>query len=80
MRNDLHRLAQILSASFLLDYRVIDLAGREVVHLPHLGGDETLVMPEVEIGFGAVFGDEHFAVLKRRHRAGIDVDVWVQLD
>ena len=37
-------------------------------------------MPEVEIGFGAVFGDEHFAVLKRRHRAGIDVDVWVQLD
>ena len=37
-------------------------------------------MPEVKIGFGAVFGDEHLAVLERRHRAGIDVDVRIQLD
>ena len=37
-------------------------------------------MPEVEIGLGAVLGDEHFAVLERRHRAGIDVDVGIELD
>jgi hypothetical protein len=35
---------------------------------------------KVEIGLGAIFGHEHFAVLKRRHRAGIDIDVRVQLD
>jgi hypothetical protein len=42
--------------------------------------DEALVMAEVEVGFGAVVGDEHFAVLKRRHGARIDVDVRIELD
>src|SRR5215217_1459214 len=41
---------------------------------------EALVMAQVEIGFGAVVSDENFAVLKRRHRTGIDVDVWIELD
>jgi hypothetical protein len=31
---------------------------------------EALVVAEVEIGFGAVVGDEHFAMLKRRHVPG----------
>jgi hypothetical protein len=34
---------------------------------------------EVEIGLGTVLGHEHLAVLVRRHRAGIDVDVGVEL-
>ena len=34
----------------------------------------------VEIGFGAVVGDEHFAMLKRRHRAGVDIDVRIELE
>ena len=37
-------------------------------------------MPEVEIGFRAVFGDEHLAVLERTHRSRIDVDVRVELE
>ena len=36
-------------------------------------------MAEVEIGLGAVIGDEHFAVLVRRHRARIDVEVGIEL-
>jgi hypothetical protein len=36
-------------------------------------------MAEVEIGFGAIVGDKHFAVLKWRHGAGIHVDIRVQL-
>ena len=80
VRDHLHRLAEILAAPLFFDDRFVDLAGREVVHLPHLGGDEALVMSEVEIGLGAVLGHEHFAVLERRHRAGIDIDVGVQLD
>jgi hypothetical protein len=33
---------------------------------------------EVEVGFGAVLGDEDLAVLVRRHRAGVDVEVRVE--
>jgi hypothetical protein len=34
---------------------------------------------EVEIGLGAVVGHEHLAVLERRHRARVHVDVGVEL-
>ena len=40
---------------------------------------EALVMAEVEVGLGAVVGDEHLAVLVGRHRAGIDVEIGVEL-
>jgi hypothetical protein len=36
-------------------------------------------MAKVQIGFGAVIGDEDLAMLKGRHRAGIDVQIGVQL-
>ena len=36
-------------------------------------------MAQVEVGFRAVVGDEHLAVLKRVHGAGVDVDVGVEL-
>ena len=35
-------------------------------------------MAEVEVGFGTVVGDEHFAVLEGGHCAGIDVDIGVE--
>src|SRR5260370_9181147 len=41
---------------------------------------KALVMTEVEIGFRAVVGYEYFAMLKRRHRARIDVDVGIKFD
>ena len=40
---------------------------------------EALVMAEVEIGLGAVVGDEHLAVLVGRHRARIDVEIGIEL-
>jgi hypothetical protein len=40
---------------------------------------ETFVVAEVEVGLRTVFGDEDFAVLKRTHRAGIDVEVRIAL-
>ena len=36
-------------------------------------------MADVQVGLGAVLGDEHLAVLERVHRAGVDVEVRVQL-
>jgi hypothetical protein len=76
----LHGLAEVLAATFLADHALVDLAGREVVDLAHLGADEALVMAEVEIGLRAVFGDEDLAVLERRHGARIDVDVRIELE
>jgi hypothetical protein len=80
VRDDLHGLAEVLAAPLLLDHRLVDLAGGEVVALAHLGAGEALVVAEVEVGLGAVLGDEDLAVLERAHRAGIDVDVGVELE
>ncbi|MNY00975.1 hypothetical protein D3C86_1334860 [compost metagenome] len=80
MGDDLHGLAQVLAPAFLADHRFIDLAGREVVRFPHLGGNEALIVPQVEVGFRAIFGHEHLAVLEGAHRAGIDVDVGIELE
>ena len=59
--------------------RRVDLAGRDVVEPRHLRRHEPLVVTEVEVGLGAVVGDEHLAVLRRVHRARIHVDVRIQL-
>lgn len=36
-------------------------------------------MSEIQIGFRAVLGDEHFTVLERAHGTRIDVDIGVEL-
>ena len=55
------------------------LAGGDVVALVGGAAGEALVVAEVEVGLGAVVGDEDLAVLGRRHRARIDVEVGVEL-
>ena len=36
-------------------------------------------MAEIEVGLGAVVGDEHLAVLIGRHGAGIDIEIGIEL-
>ena len=36
-------------------------------------------MSQVEVGLGAVVGDEHLAVLERAHGPGVDVEIGVEL-
>ena len=57
----------------------VRLAGRHVVDLAHRRLREPFVVAEIEVGLGAVISHEHFAVLIRRHRAWIDVEVGVEL-
>ena len=64
VRNHLHGLAEIVASALLLDHQLVDPPGGPVV-LPrssHRG--KALVVTEVEIGLGAVVGDEDFAVLE----------------
>ncbi len=72
VRNDLDGRAEIIAAPLLRQNVLIDAAGGDVVALVGGAAGEALVMAEIEIGFRAVIGDEHFAVLIRRHRARID--------
>jgi len=40
---------------------------------------EAFVVAKVEVGFSAIVGDKDFPVLERRHGAGIDVEVGIEL-
>ena len=79
MRHHLDRAAQKVPAPLATDHRRVDLAGRDVGRTGQVLVDEALVVTEVEVGLGAVVGDEHLAVLIRRHGARIDIDVGVEL-
>ena len=65
VRDHLHGAAEVVAAALLADHALVDLAGGEVVALAHPHVDEALVVAEVEVGLGAVLGDEHLAVLER---------------
>ena len=80
VRNHLHGFAEIVTPAFLLQHRLVDSAGGEVVFPAHAGVDEAFVVAQVQVGFGAVVGHEHFAMLERRHGAGVDIDVGIELD
>src|SRR5690606_4599626 len=80
MRNDLNRRTQVVAAPFLCDDALVDSTGREVAVPGSRRAHETLVVPQIQVGLRAIRRHEHLAVLKRTHRAWIDVDVRIQLD
>src|SRR5204862_2408158 len=77
--DDLHSLAEIVAAPLLFDDLEVDAAGGEVALAGGAHGGEALVVAEVEVGLGAVIGDEDFAVLEGRHGSRVDVDVGIEL-
>src|SRR5439155_18271543 len=79
VRDDLHRAPEVVAAALLVEDALVDLPRRDVVRAAKGEAGEALVMPEVEIGLGAVVGNEHLAVLEWAHRARIDVEVGIEL-
>ena len=79
VRDDLHRVAEVLAAALPGDHPVVDLAGRDVGAALEVDVEEALVVTDVEVGLGAVVGHEDLAVLEGVHRAGVDVEVGVEL-
>ena len=79
VRDHLDGAAEVVAAALAPDDRVVDRAGRDVRAARGVDVGEALVVAEVEVGLGAVLGDEHLAVLERAHRARVDVDVRVEL-
>ena len=79
VRHDLHGRAEVVAAALAPDDGVVDAAGGDVGGARRVGVGEALVVAEVEVGLGAVLGHEDLAVLVGRHRAGVDVDVRIEL-
>ncbi len=80
MRNYLNSLSQVLATTFFFNNRLVNLTGGEIIALAHFCAGEALVMTKIQIGFGTVVGDKHLAMLERRHGAGIDVDIGIELE
>ena len=77
--DDLDGLAQIRALALLVQDVPVDLAGGQVGVLVQVLVDEALIVAQVQVGLGAVVGDEHLAVLQGAHGAGVHVDIGVQL-
>ena len=79
VRDHLDGGAEIVAAAFLGENVLIDTPGRDVVRLGGRTSGEALIVAEIEIGLGAIVSHEHFAVLIRRHRSGIEIEIWIEL-
>ena len=77
--NDLDGLAEELAPPLLVDHRKVDLPGRVVRVAVQRRVGEAFVMAQVEVGFAAVVQHVDLAVLVGAHRAGIDVDIGIEL-
>ncbi len=79
VRDHLHSLAEVVAAALLRDDLLVDAAAGQVVIAREFGVGKALVVTHVQVGLGAVVGDKDLAMLKRRHGAGVDVQVRVKL-
>ncbi len=79
MGNNLDSSAQIFSGPLLFDDRLVDLPRGDGVGPAQFCGGESAIVAEVEIGFCTVVGDIDLAVLIGTHRAGIDIEVGIDL-
>ena len=79
MRNDLNGGAEIIAAALLGDDVLVDAAGGDVVEPVGGAAGKAFVVTKIEIGLGAVIGDEDFAMLVGAHRTGIDIEVRIEL-
>ena len=79
MWHNLNGLAQIVPASFAIDYSLVYATSRYTVIACRVYAGKSFVMTEVEICLHAVLRDVAFAVFIRVKRTGVDVDVGVEL-
>ena len=77
--HDLDGRAEEVAAPLLGDDLLIDAACGDVVLAVGAAAGEALVMAEVKVGLGPVVGDKHLPVLGRAHRAGVDIEIGVEL-
>ena len=78
MGNHLDSVTQVFATPFLANHFLVYLAGCHVGGLRQVDIEKAFVVPNVQIGLGAIIGDEHFTMLERVHGAGIHVQIRIQ--
>ena len=78
--NDLHRAAEIVTSPLFTEHGVINPARREVICPAHDGAREPLIMTQIQIGLRAIVSHKNLTMLKRAHRARVNVDVRIQFE
>lgn len=79
VRNHLNSRAEIISPAFLFDDIPVDTSGRNIVLLVGRTSCKALIVTKIKVSFSAIVGHKDLAVLIRRHRARIDVEIGVEL-
>ena len=80
MGDHLHGGTQVFTATLLVQHVLIDTAGGEAVATAQASANKTLVVTQIQVGFGAVFRHEHLTVLVRAHGAGIHINIRIHFD
>ena len=75
----LHGAAEKIAAALAGDETLVNRSLGEVALPRQALVDEALVVPEIEVALVTVVGHEYFAMLERRHRSGIDVEIRIHL-
>ena len=79
VRDNLHRLAQIVATALLVDNALVDASGGDIVGTRGVNVGEALVVSEVEVSLVSVGGYIAFAMFIGVKRSRVDVDVGVKL-
>ena len=79
VRHDLHRAAEVAPCALARENGRVDAAGGVVRRLGARHAREALIVAEVEVCLCPVVSHEYLAVLVWRHRAGVDVEIRVEL-
>ena len=78
MGNNLHRAAQIVTTTLLIDYTLVNLARGSIGVFGQVNIDKALIMTQIQVGFSAIISNKNLAMLIRAHRARVDIDIRVK--
>ena len=66
---------EVLALSLLVDDRIVHPSGGKVASPGHGGMGEPFIVPEIQVGFCSILGDEDLTVLIGAHGPRINVDI-----
>ena len=72
--------AQVFAAALFIQHMLIDTAGGKAVATVQAGANKTLVVTQIQVGFGAIVGHKHLTVLVRAHGARIHINVGIHFN
>ena len=77
--DDLHRGAQVVAPALPVQYVPPDAAGADGGVAGEVLVHEALIVPQIQVGLGAVLCDEDLPVLEGAHGAGVHVEIGIKL-